>query len=45
MGLNARKPVFTGFASNKRADLIRAFILHLLDSILSKIATGEISIF
>ena len=52
MGLDVRKPVFEGFANNTVADqpahlrsLISAFVIHFLESIISKLATGEISIF
>ena len=51
MGRDARKPVFGEFANNKDADqparlrsLISAFIIHLLESIMCKLAIGEISI-
>ena len=51
MGLNARKPVF-GVANNKGADqpahpgsLISALVIRLLESIISKLATSEFSIF
>ena len=47
LGLNARKPV-----NNKAADqhahphsLISAFVIHLLDSIISKLAPSDISLF
>ena len=50
MGLNARKPVFGEFANNKGADqpahrssLISAFVISLLESIISRLATSEIS--
>ena len=52
MGLNMRKPVFGGFANNKDADqpahpcsLISGFVIRFLESIICKLATGEISIF
>ena len=52
MGLDVRKPVFTGFVNNTGADqpahprsLISAFVIHVLESILCKLATKEISIF
>ena len=51
MGLDARKPV-RGFANNQGADqpvhphsLISTFVIRVLESIISKLATGEISIF
>ena len=51
MGLNARKYV-SGFANNKSADQpahqhspISTFAIHLLENIISKLATSEISIF
>ena len=52
MGLDARKPDFGGFANNTGADqpahlrsLICAFVIRLLESIISRLATSEISIF
>ena len=52
MGLDAKKPVLGGFANNKGADqpahprsLISAFVICLLESIISRLATSEISIF
>ena len=52
MGLVARKPVFGGFANNTGADqpahpqsLISAFVIHVLESVISSLATGKISIF
>ena len=51
MGLDTRKTVFGGFANNTGADqpayplrLISAFVIHVLESIISKLATSEISI-
>ena len=51
MGHDARKPVFGGF-EHKGADLpahlrrlISAFVIFFLESIIFKLATGEISIF
>ena len=51
MGLGARKPVF-GFAYNKGIDqpahthrLISTFVIRFLESTISKLASGEISIF
>ena len=51
MGLN-RENLFSGFANNKDADqpahlrsLISAFVIPFLESIICKLATGEISIF
>ena len=38
MDLDARKPVFGG-------SLISAFVIHLLESIISRLATNEISVF
>ena len=50
-GLVARKPVFGGFANNTGADqpahprsLISAFVIHFLESTISNLATGDISI-
>ena len=50
-GLDARK-LSSGFANNKGADqparprnLISAFVIRLLESIISKLATSKISIF
>ena len=47
-----RKPVFEIFANNKGADQpvhpcrpISAFVIRVLESIISKLATGEISVF
>ena len=52
MGLDARKPVFGGFANNKGADqpahprsLISAFVICFIVSIISKLASSKISIF
>ena len=52
MGLDVRKPIFGGFANNTGADqpahprsLIRAFDIRSLESIICKLATGEIGIF
>ena len=52
MGLDARKPVFLGHANNTGANqpahlrsLISAFVVRFLESIMSKLATGESSIF
>ena len=52
MGLVARKSVIGGFANNKGADkpahprsLISVFVVHLLESIISRLATSEISFF
>ena len=51
MGLNARKPVFEGFGNDKGADLpalpcnrTNAFVILILESIISKLATSAISI-
>ena len=48
----ARENLFSGFAINKGADqpahprrLISAFVIRLLESIMSRLATREISIF
>ena len=41
LGLDARKPVFGGFANNKDAQtssLISAFVVRLLESIISRLA-------
>ena len=47
-----KKTSLRGFANNKGADqpahpgnLISAFVIHLLESIISKLATSEFSIF
>ena len=52
MGLNARKPVLRGFANNTGADqpahshsLISTFVIHVLESTISELATCEISFF
>ena len=52
MGLDVRKPCLRWFANNKGADqqahprsLISAFVIRLLESIISKLDTCEISIF
>ena len=52
MGLDARKPVFRGLGNNTDADqpahpcsLISAFVIHFLERIIYKLATGEITIF
>ena len=52
IGLDARKPVFGGFANNTGADqpahpgsLISAYVIRFLESIIRKLATGEISFF
>ena len=52
MGLDARKPVFGGFANNTDADqpahprsLISPFVIRILESTKSKLATSEISVF
>ena len=51
-GPRREKTCLRGFANNKGADqpahprsLISAFVIRILDSIISKLATGEISIF
>ena len=51
-GPRHKKTCFRGCANNKGADqpahphsLIRAFVTHLLQSIISRLATSEISIF
>ena len=51
MGLDARKPVFAGFANNSGADqpahprsLISAFVICVLESTRSKPGTSEISV-
>ena len=50
--MRPRKPVFGGFANNIDADqrahphsLISAVVICFLESIICKLATGEISIF
>ena len=52
MSLDARKPVFGGFANNKGVDqpahtgsLISAFVVRLMESIMSRHSTSEISMF
>ena len=52
MGHNARKTCLRGFANNTDADqpahprsLISAFVIRFLESIICKLATGEISTF
>ena len=47
-----RESLFSEFVKNKDADkpawmssLISALVIHILESIISKLATGEISIF
>ena len=52
MGLDVRKTCLHRFVNNKDADqpvhprsLISAFVIHLLESIISRLATSEISIF
>ena len=52
MGLHARKPAFGGFGNNIDADqpaqsrrLINAFVIRFLESLISKLATSEISNF
>ena len=51
-GPRREKPVFGGFANSKGADqpahtlrLISAFVIHILESLISKLATNEISFF
>ena len=51
LGLGARKPVIGEFANNTGADqpghpcrLISTFVIRVLESIISKLATSEISI-
>ena len=52
MGRNASKPVFRGFAKNTDTGqlkhprtLISAYVIRFLESIICKLAIGEISIF
>ena len=51
MGLEARKPAFGGSRTTKAqtslciCSLISAFVVRLLESIISKLATREISLF
>ena len=52
MGPRREKTCLRGFANNKGADqpahprsLISAFVVRILESIIRKLATGEISIF
>ena len=42
MGLDMRKPVF-GVFEKQRGN--KAFVIRILENIISKLATGEISIF
>ena len=42
MGLVARKPVFEGLHPHS---LIRAFVIHLVEIIISRLATSKISIY
>ena len=43
MGRDVRKPVYGGLRTTKV--LISAFVIRFLESIISKLATGQISIF
>ena len=51
LGLDARKPVFGGLRTTKAQTSLRirslfsAFVIHLIERIISKLATNEISIF
>ena len=52
MGFDVRKPVFMVFANNTGTDqpvhphsLISAFVIHVFESTISKLATREISVF
>ena len=46
MGLGVRKSVFRGLRTTKaQTSLISAFVIRLLESIISRLATSEISIF
>ena len=46
MGLVAKKTVFGGLrATNRQTSLISAFVICFLESIISKLASSEISIF
>ena len=51
MGPIARKPVFGGLRTTQAdqtahlRSLISAFVIHFVESIICKLATGEISIF
>ena len=52
MGLHVRKPIFSGLRDNKAADqpahphrLIGAFVIRLLERIISRLAMSEISFF
>ena len=52
LGLDAKKTCLRGFANNKGVDqpahqrrLISAFVIRLLETIISKLATSEISFF
>ena len=41
LGLDARKPVFQGSRTTK----VQLFVIHILERIIPKLATGEFSIF
>ena len=46
MSLDARKPGFGGLRTTKaQTSLISAFVIRLLENIISRLAAGEISIF
>ena len=45
MGLDARKCVFGVCEQQSPRSLISAFVIHLLESIIAKLDTSEISIF
>ena len=47
MGLDARKPVFGVFRTTQKQTSLRisAFVIHVLESVISKLATHEISVF
>ena len=45
MGGNARKPVIGGLRTTNPRSLISTLVIHFLESIICKLATGEISIF
>ena len=49
MGLDVRKPVIGGLRTTKVQTslhrLVRAFVIHILESIISKLATRKISTF
>ena len=45
MDLVATKPVFPGLQTTKAQSSLNIFVIHLLESIISKLASSQISIF